>query len=317
MSPDVQSNGLGPPASRELQGFERPITDDPHVYDEIVRKVCDFIWNNVIENGDLRAAIAESPQTQVEIEARWGQIQYRQDGVRIHGIHETECVLRSQVSTQTKFESTMSLEQHKKMNNFLNNHVQLSKRLGGMRADIDYKHIKEIDLFYELDQEGFSQLPPLTQRMVGQSQTRQRIRITRDARTGNILRQIIKHRIANLEISSPSNEWDYRIGINLEIQFPGSIQNLTPVIEGSKTIEEMQRKKDRMSYSWLGAFQIDLTQVIQGSLKNHELELEVNADRLIEAADKIKKGEPNEFEALIGGMMNNLRILSREMTPQG
>jgi hypothetical protein len=77
----------------------------------------------------------------------------------------------------------------------------------------------------------------------------------------------------------------------------------------------MKRQKDRMSYSWLGAFQVDLTQVQQGPSKNHELELELNANVLLENADKVNRKEENKFENLISGMMNNLRVLSREITP--
>ncbi|KAF2709622.1 mRNA triphosphatase CET1 [Pleomassaria siparia CBS 279.74] len=321
--PGVQRNGhsaIGPSppqlSGRELIGYERPVSDDPQVYDEMVRQVCEFLWTNIVVNSELRAAIAESPATEVEIEARWGQIKDRVSGQRLHGVHSTECVVKEGMQERTKFESTMSLEQHKRMNEYLNAQVQQSRQEGTLRTSVDYKHTREVDMFYELDRAGFEKLPSLTQSLIASS-GRQRIRVTRDAKTNEVIRKIVKHRIANLEISSPKTEWDYRIGINLEIAFPGDIDTLKPVIETGKTAESMERKKDRVSYSWLGAYQIDLTQVSQGQSKNHELELELNGELMLQHAIANERGETNGFETLITGMLNNLRVLSREITPPG
>lgn len=297
----------------ELIGFERPVSDDAHVYDDVSRKVCDFIWVTAVNNELVRNAIAD-PNTELEIEARWGQIIDRQSEKRLRGYHDSECVIKTS-NLDVKFESTMTIEQHKRMNMYLNGQVRETKAPGASRASIDYKHTKEVDEFYELDQQGFQSLNPTVQRLINQSATRQRIRVTKDAKTGAVLHAIIKHRIANLEISSPQTEWDYRIGINLEIKFTGPIENLKPAVENGKTPEAMQRHKDRISYAWLGAYQVDLTQVIQGQTRNHELELELNAGVLIDNADKVRRKEANSFEGLISGMMNNLRVLSREITP--
>ncbi|KAF2131929.1 mRNA triphosphatase CET1 [Dothidotthia symphoricarpi CBS 119687] len=311
----AQRNGPPPegPAADGLSGYERPISDDAHIHDDVSRKVCNFIWLTAINNEHVRNAIAESPNTQLEVEARWGQILDRHSNSRLRGFHETECVIRS-ASVDAIFESTMTMEQHRRMNMYLNNQVQRSKTPGAPRADIGYAHTREIDTLYDLDQGALDQLPPLTRSFIGQAGGRQRIRVTRDAKTNKVIRKLIKHRIANLEISSPQTEWDYRIGINLEIEYPGSTEGLTPVIESGKTLESMQRQKDRMSYSWMGAYQIDLTQVTQGQSKNHELELELSSDVLLDNADRVKRKEANSFEPLINGMMNNLRVLSREMT---
>lgn len=307
-----------PESAWELTGYERPISDDAHVYDEVARTVCDFLWPRVVTNDMVRKAMAESPGTQVEVEARWGQILERDSGQRLRGIHTTECVVNTDVSEGYKFESTMTMEQHKRMNNYLNNQVQKSRAPNARRARIDYKHTKEIDQFFELDQEGFNRLPQLTKQLIAQSGTRQRIRVTQDAKEGaGAPRAIIKHRIANLEISSPRTEWDYRIGINLEIQYPGPVNQLKPVVEPGKSVEGMKRHKDRVSYAWGGAFQVDLTQVSQDGRKNHELELELDSQVLMENADNNLHDRSNQFENLITGMMNNLRVLSREITPAG
>jgi polynucleotide 5'-triphosphatase len=318
--PPANGNGA-PPLSlsgtvTELTGFERPVSNDAHVYDDVSRKVCDFIWNMAITNDAVRNAIAESEHTQLEIEARWGQIIDRQSNGRLRGFHETETVIKSQ-SVDIKFESTMTMEQHKRMNMYLNSQVQASIAPGASRAPVAYQHTREVDIFYELGQAQFATLPEGVKRLINAGGARQRIRVTRDQKTNQVIRTMIKHRIGNLEISSPQTEWDYRIGINLEINYPGSIDNLEPVVEPGKNLESMKRQKDRMSYSWMGAYQVDLTQVQQGPAKNHELELELSSDVLLEHADKVRNKEPSKFEGLIMGMMNNLRVLSREITPPG
>lgn len=299
-----------------LSGFERPVSNDATLYDEVSRKVCDFIWNNAVHNPTVRKAIAADESIELEVEARWGQIQDKHSGQRLRGPWETECVIKSS-SLDVKFESTMTMEQHKRMNLFLNGQVAKSKAPGATRPSVDYKHTREVDMFYELSQDGFNTLHPAVQILVKESGTRQRIRVTKDAKTGQILRAIIKLRLANFEISSPQTEWDYRIGINLEIAFSGPLEGLAAVVEPGKSSKDMERQKDRMSYSWLGAYQIDLTQVAQATSKNHELELELNAGVLIDHADRVQRQEANQFEPLINGMMNNLRLLSREITPNG
>ncbi|KAF2632842.1 mRNA triphosphatase CET1 [Macroventuria anomochaeta] len=319
--PPPTASAAAPNAVHELAGYERPVSNDAHVYDDVSRKVCDFIWTTAVNNEIVRKAISESPNTQLEVEARWGQIIDKHRGVngeRLHGFHDTECVLRRSDNLDVKFESTMTMEQHKRMNMYLNGQVQRSAPASGnKRPEVKYAHTKEIDQFYELGQAGFDNLPPTVRMMIAQSGKKERVRVSKDAKTGTVLRKIIKLRVANLEISSPQTEWDYRIGINLEINYPGAIEELEPSIESGKTLRDMQRQKDRMSYSWLGAYQVDLTQVVQGPSKNHELELELDSPVLLNEADKVRRKEVNSFEPLINGMLNNLRVLSREITPQG
>lgn len=326
-TPDAMRNGHARPniptasyaaSSGELSGYERPISNDRRVYDEIPRKVCDFLWNNVIQNALVRKAISESPGTNVEVEARWGQILQRDSNNRATGMHQTECVVSSQYGELTKFESTMTMIQHRKMNKYLNEQVAQSQPdKNSDRAQINYKHTFDTDQFFELDQEGFMRLPPATREIIGQSKQRARIRVTHDSKTGEQRGAIIKQKLANLEISSPQTEWDYRIGVNLEIEFPGPLEGLKEVVETGKSPEAMKRHKDRVSYAFLDAYQIDLTQVAQGGHKNHELELEMNADVLLESGDKILAGQSSNFESLVNGMINNLRVLSREITPAG
>jgi len=330
--PRVQSSPIahrnGPPSSAhegaptphsatavELVGFERPISDSPHVYDDVSRQVCEFLWREAIGNEVVRSAITD-PHVKLEVEARWGQVIDKHSNQRLRGAWDSECVLRTG-ALDVKFESTMTLEQHKKMNLYLNEQIQRSKVPGATRAAINYQHTREIDAFYELGQEEFQTLHPLVQRMIhAHSMTggKSRIRVTRKKDTGEVKDAIIKHRLGNMEISSPRTEWDYRIGVNLEIDYLGAVEHLKPSVEPGKTPESMQRQKDRISYAWLDAYQVDLTQVAQGVSKNHELELELDSMTLLRHADKVRRKEPNQFEGLINGLMNNLRVLSREMT---
>jgi polynucleotide 5'-triphosphatase len=307
-----------PAPASELIGFARPISDDREVYDDVSRVVCDFIWDNVINNTLVRQAVAESPDTQVEVEARWGQIQGRPDGQRMQGMHSTECVLKpAWAQEHTRFESTMTMAQHKKMNEYLNKQVTKADATKTTREQIKYKHTREIDQFYAMGKEGFARLTPGVREIITQTKQRPRIRVTRDAKDpAKILHKIIKLRIHNIEISSPRTEWDYRIGINLEVNFPGELDGFEPAEEPGMDVDSMKRHKDRVSYSWLKAFQIDLTQVKQGDRVNHELELELDAETLLRNGDyTVRTGQPSNYESLINGMMNNLRVLSREITP--
>jgi polynucleotide 5'-triphosphatase len=307
-----------PIVSHELAGYERPVSDSDRVYDDVSRKVCDFIWNTVIVNENVRKAVAESPRTtQVEVEARWGQLLHKESGQRIHSNISTEGIVRPEAAEVFKFESTMTMQQHKAMNKYLNEQVQKSIAPDTMRAKVQYKHTREEDQFYVLDQQAFSTLPPHTQLLVSSTKKPQRIRVTRDPKDPTKPpTALIKVRVENMEICSPQTEWDYRIGVNLEIKYTGSVEGLTPVVERGRDADSMKRYKDRVSYSWLDAFQIDLTQVSSGSNKNHELELELNSDVLLHHGDRNRHDQPNSYENLINGMLNNLRVLSRQITPQ-
>ena len=300
------------PATGGLSGYERPISNDAHVFDGVSRQVLDFIWAQAITNETVRKAIAESDLTQLEVEARWGQIIDRTSHTRLRGFHTAETPLKPGVDV--KFESTMTMEQHKRMNTYLNEQVGQSKRPEAARTNINYHHTREVDTFYALGSEELQQLPPMVQTMIQQVGP-QRIRVTRDQKTNEVIRSLIKLRVQNLDISSPATEWDYRIGINLEVTYPGPVDHLVPAAEQGKSAESMKRQKDRMSYSWMGAYQIDLTQVILGPQKNHELELELDSGVLLDQADRVRRKEHNSFEQLINGMMTNLRVLSRKMTP--
>lgn len=210
----------------------------------------------------------------------------------------------------------MSVQQHQIMNKYLNKQVMNAKPGNQQgRPEIRYEHTRVVDQQYELNEEAMSRLSPAAQSILLSSGKQERIRVSREQKTGKVLASIIKYKVNNIEISSPQTEWDYRIGVNLEIHFPGPVDDLVEVSEKGRSVEAMKRYKDRMSYSYLGAYQIDLTQVTQDNQKVHELELELDSKVLLEQGDRVRTAQPNDFEPLINGMINNLRVLSREITP--
>ncbi|KAM3582389.1 mRNA-capping enzyme subunit beta [Umbelopsis sp. WA50703] len=178
----------------------------------------------------------------------------------------------------------MSLNQHKQYNVMLNELVQKSP--GGER--VKYKHTRERDRFYKLS-------------------NGRKIRVTTDQQTGEIVPNGVleKTRIADLNIYSPNQAFDYRISVSLES--PASIP------EGSHMFE---RNKDRLSYSQ-GNIQFDLTQVkspdsIGQQDVTHELELEfIDANLLAAEKRKQAQGEASEFANMIEVFLDNARMLSK------
>ena len=102
-SPNAERNGHAPSETGApppavgvsgLAGFERPISDDAQIYDDVSRNVCDFIWNTAVNNETVRNAIVD-PKVQLEVEARWGQILEKTTNQRIRGFWRTETVINT------------------------------------------------------------------------------------------------------------------------------------------------------------------------------------------------------------------------------
>ncbi|CAO3675675.1 unnamed protein product [Umbelopsis vinacea] len=188
-----------------------------------------------------------------------------------------------------RFQSDMSLDQHRQYNVMLNEMVQ--KPPEGEK--VKYKHTRERDRFFKL-------------------RNGKKIRVTTDQQTGEIVPNGVleKTRIADLNIYSPNQAFDYRISVSLES--PASIP------EGSHMYE---RNKDRLSYSH-GNIQFDLTQVKSPDSTGqqdvtHELELEFIDIRLL-ATEKKKQmqGEPSEFAAMIESEIKNVFKGDKKETTQ-
>ncbi|PGH11354.1 hypothetical protein AJ80_07144 [Polytolypa hystricis UAMH7299] len=305
LSEQVQSS-LGP--------WEPSITGIiPH--EEVTKLICDFLFQQVVMRKDLGAGPAGGSATGqgaiLEVEAKLGQIVDKNRGERLRLPVLTECVLsRDDPGIRTAFESSMSLAQHRAMNNFLNESVKGS--MTPPRMPVTYAHKKERDTFYEI---SASALPPVIQHHL-HPRHKPKVRVTTDQRTGAILAQIVKCRIADLEVYSPRTCLDWRISVNLEMNFEGDISGLSPVGDMGQGKRGGNRIKDRMSYRHL-AYQIDLTQVTtevcgDNPEPDHELEIEISSAEVRRQGNLALAGDPsNRYEELIKGFIDNVRVLAR------
>jgi len=195
-----------------------------------------------------------------------------------------------------QFESNMSQAQHQHYNILLNNLKEASDRPGyHSDSPIMYRHTRVVDSFYA------SENP----------RDRDKIRVTRDDKTKEVLASVRKVRLGNLDVYNPKHAADWRISVNVEVPVQHPL--------GSPT---HSRRKDRISYSH-EEFLIDLTQVTSyggpGSQAEllHELELEFAHAQLLPAAaakrgdESSSEPERSAFDELIRAFVNNARILAR------
>jgi hypothetical protein len=175
-----------------------------------------------------------------------------------------------------------------------------------------YTHPHEADEFFELTLDGIAHLPPsITQWSDKRRKKTPRVRITTDLKTNTKKAQIIKSRIADLEIYNPQCAFDFRISISIESPWDGQMDHLIPIGDGSN-----DRMKDRMSYRH-GAYQIDLTQIsYHGNQKpqQHELEVEISTELIRKELDNLKRQRKSRYEELVRGFIDNVRILCRTAT---
>ena len=177
------------------------------------------------------------------------------------------------------------------------------------RTVIGYDHPHEYDEFYELTEEGRKNLPPAILTWLN-PRHRPRVRRTIDENTRQVKAQIIKSRIADLEVYNPGSDFDYRISISIESPWEGKPQWLTEMTDGGR-----DRKKDRMSYRHM-AYQIDLTQVSypHSAEKEHELEVEISTEQIRIQLANMQAQRPSRYEDLVRGFVDNVRILCRKGT---
>ncbi|KAJ3288604.1 mRNA-capping enzyme subunit beta [Rhizoclosmatium sp. JEL0117] len=242
--------------------------------DDITRYVSEWIQRHITE-------LNNSPH--IEIEAKLGVLIDKRTQQRLH-IHqiETEAVISDDHMRSARFKSDMTFDQHGNFNRFLNKAVEDHK--GAVR----YTHRYELDKFYRSHRPGS-----------------EKVRVTIDTKTNDTIAVIEKKRIADLNIYSPSTQLDYRISINLELpaDHPYSDEDSTH-----------ERNKDRLSYVFQ-CVQVDLTQVTDGvnGQQYHELECEIaNMDVLLREKDKLDNRQQNQFQEIVGVLLNNVRALAKE-----
>ncbi|QDS69105.1 hypothetical protein FKW77_010233 [Venturia effusa] len=283
----ISPGGPSPPIRRSHMEVS---LDNHEPYNDMSRLVANWLWDHVIAAPDY------GPGTQIEVEAKLGELQANE--VRIKLPILTEAVVAP--GCGAKFKSSMRQDQHQRLNGYLNSAVRQANLPG--RAPMAYKHTIETDTTFDLPSEMLarSSLAQTVKDAHLEGGKPARVRVTRDNKTDAITAAIIKLRRADLEIICPSDDFDIRISVSLETVWPHPIEGLKQHTDATGKADP-PRSKDRVSYTHQG-FQVDLTQVTPISdpkKKTHELEIELPTNQLKEEADKIDRGIVNAYEELV------------------
>jgi len=133
---------------------------------------------------------------------------------------------------------------------------------------MNYKHTRETDTFYDLSQAGQLSLPSsITSNFKTRQANKSKVRITHDQKTGQELANIVKARVADIDVYSPRTPFDWRVSVNVEMDFRGDLRDLVEP-DRREGKNKADRNKDRMSYKHL-AYQVDLTQVTPADVSLH------------------------------------------------
>ncbi|CAH7686882.1 CYTH-like domain-containing protein [Phakopsora pachyrhizi] len=276
-----ESSSFSSPKSASSSSLLRqsPLIDLDHSifgispYDDFIFSIARFIWT--IAQPYYEAGEGEL----IEVEAKIGRLvkkNFDNGEERMwYPIGSETAILENDGSY--RFESDMSSKQHQRLNKILNCRVQ---EIESVRAkkEIDYKHLRECDEFYE-NQVRVSR-EWLQQGQDGQSSQGSS---HRNHSAGQIKRCIVKQKLGHLDICSPNRSFDFRISVNLER--PVAIPN-----ESQRVL--YKRFKDRLSYSHQ-VCQIDLTQVRSSDNSiTHELEVEIrDSVSLLRYGSQWRRGE--------------------------
>ncbi|KAI1316039.1 mRNA-capping enzyme subunit beta [Mortierella claussenii] len=270
---------------------------DTDVLDDVVRTIGEFLFEHC-------------ERANVEIEAKLGVLIDKNTGRRIELPVCNETVLKPQGRpTWYQFSSDMTLAQHAHFNKTLNWRLEQTRKTEPPERQIRYQHTREIDQFY--------------------STPAGKTRVTRDQKTNEVIPNGIvkKDRIADLDVYSPRNAFDYRVSVNIEVPVPAP-----------QGVSQFERHKDRISYRH-NNFKIDLTQVktanapssssnhghnysqmrpMNNSNNNqdmtHELEIEFVHPEVLarERQVRLNSGgrQADRFMDIVGHFVNNIRGLS-------
>ncbi|KFZ16855.1 hypothetical protein V502_04865 [Pseudogymnoascus sp. VKM F-4520 (FW-2644)] len=306
--------GVSPAATKydDILGPWEPSISDTTPVNDLTKAIADFLYLEVVNRNDWGEL--ESRGVAVEIEAKLGQLIDKETNQRYYLPVLSECVLAP--SNRISFRSSMTEEQHKRMNDFLNGLVTQTHPSNvnrpKPRVPIQYAHRRERDSFFELPKAIVQTLPPTIQHFLKQtSHHAPKVRVTHDQRTGAPLAQIIKTRVKDLDIYLPNSPLDCRISVNLEMRYDGDSEALA---RGSDKKNQPDRNKDRLSYTQ-SHYQIDLTQVTSASgEKEHELEIEIETKTLVEQGQRLQASQPHRYDALVEGLINNIHVLTKELS---
>ena len=320
---------VAPPLADALVGglpLLEPSIVNTTPFEEVTRMIADFLFENVVMEQSIGVAATGEAATGAvfEIEAKLGQIIDQRTNDRLSLPVMTETILsHADPNIRTKFQSSMTERQHKFLNDFLNKALLASQPpragaslpAGPPRKRIDYVHTRERDTFYELNQAAALQLPSAIRNLTTgtRGHLKPRLRVTTEAKTGRELAKIVKARFKDIEVFSPKTPFDWRVSINVEMQFQGD----TTAIGAERVHGEKERNKDRVSYRHQDLFQVDLTQVTvpetgaEGDKKEHELEVEVSSAEIRKQGQMAMGGEGNRYEEVVKAFVDNVRVLAR------
>ncbi|KAI1333919.1 mRNA triphosphatase CET1 [Xylariaceae sp. FL0016] len=315
-TPNVKSEEPNHTGLKESQTFQgRPFPWEPSIentkpIDHISRQVADFFVFNVLNGPNLEEVQARG--VQFEIEAKMGTIIDKATNERMDlRVRSGEIIVGEE--SRVAFRSSMTEIQHRRLNEYLNENTKASQIPAASRVPINYVHRREVDKFYELP-------PPLAQRLPAcvsgllQRNVPVKARISYEQQTGAIIAKIVKARVADIHIHMPHMPLDCRISINLEWEWEGPVEEIERLQIPNKE-RPPDRNKDRLSYKH-GFYQVDLTQVThpqsQGPMtKEHELEVELDSQVLLEHGQFLMSGQPNRYTDLVDGLVDRVRVLAR------
>ncbi|GJN94258.1 hypothetical protein Rhopal_007332-T1 [Rhodotorula paludigena] len=269
-----------PPAIPRRASEPQPL--EPSIFnvepiDEFTREVADWLWG----------FCAQLDWDKVEIEAKIGLlVDSRGGGMRMNLPVPIETILTD--DTGLRFESNMTVNQHKAFNLLLNSRVEESAHPSYPAAPVRYAHTRELDTFHDVTVPGGG--------------GRRKVRVTRDQKDKSRVSAVEKVRVADMNVFSPKRRFDWRVSVSLEM--PAPVPDTPPT---------HSRHKDRISYSHQH-FRVDLTQVQSAKQPQptHELEIEFKRARpLLEEAAKEQRGEDNRYLEMVQGLLNNVRMLIR------
>jgi hypothetical protein len=237
--------------------------------EQLSKTVADFLFQTVVLNEDMGEI--QSRGVKFEIEAKLGILIDKNTNQRVELPVMTECVLND-AGNWLGFRSTMTEQQHKGFNAFLNRLVQethpankaAQSNLPRPRLPIQYLHRHEVDRFFELPAAVRDRsLPVCVAKRIAAKGHSVKVRVTHDQKTDKLLGKIVKARIADLSIHFPDLPLDCRISVNLEMDWDGPVDELERMSAVTGRPPLPARTKDRLSYTH-GCYQIDLTQVTSG-----------------------------------------------------
>lgn len=97
--------------------------------------------------------------------------------------------------------------QHKHFNIMLNELQHRSSEPSHPASPLEYRHFKLVDSFYTFDN----------------PRDREKIRVTREEKTGTVIEVTKKVRLGDLNIHSPKRSADWRVSVSLEV--PGMLNS--------------------------------------------------------------------------------------------